>query len=274
MPINIQPGDVLNNNDISTFFLCSSQGGMRRSIRTNSLVIVSDHTKSLYEDRWEGDVFHYTGMGMNGDQDINFMQNRTLAESGHNGVEIHLFEVFEPTRYIYIGQVKNVASPYQEDQLGESRTPRKVWIFPLVALGPRPIIPSEVIERKALERDKIARKMSDDELAERAAHSSRRPSRRESTGTVFERNPFVTENAKRWSNGICQLCDQPAPFQNKKGEPHLHTHHIDWLYRGGDDSIENTVAVCPNCHDKLHILNRPGDVAFLKQKVRRYLLNN
>ena len=38
-------------------------GGMRRSLTTNSLVIVSDHTKELYDDKWVDDVLHYTGMG-------------------------------------------------------------------------------------------------------------------------------------------------------------------------------------------------------------------
>lgn len=52
---------------------------MRRSISTNTLVIVSDHTKSIYEDRWIGNVFHYTGMGLTGDQRIDATQNKTVA---------------------------------------------------------------------------------------------------------------------------------------------------------------------------------------------------
>lgn len=84
---------------------------MRRSKATNSLVIISDHTKGLYEDKWFGDVLHYTGMGKNGgDQDLNFMQNKTLAESDRNGVEVHLFEVLVPTEYIYRGLVSLAGS--------------------------------------------------------------------------------------------------------------------------------------------------------------------
>ena len=104
---------------------------MRRSKATNSLVIISDHTKGLYEDKWFGDVLHYTGMGKNGDQDLNFMQNKTLAESDRNGVEVHLFEVLVPTEYIYRGLVSLAGKPYQEIQKGEDGVPRKVWMFPL-----------------------------------------------------------------------------------------------------------------------------------------------
>ncbi|WP_244850561.1 HNH endonuclease [Brevibacillus halotolerans] len=47
----------------------------------------------------------------------------------------------------------------------------------------------------------------------------------------------------------------------------METHHIQWLSRYGADSIENTVALCPNCHRKMHILDLEEDVRFLKQKI-------
>lgn len=34
-------------------------------------------------------------MGKNGDQDINWAQNATLAACGRNGVDVHLLEVIE-----------------------------------------------------------------------------------------------------------------------------------------------------------------------------------
>ena len=90
---DLKIGDVVNNEQLRAIFKCSSQGGMRRSLKTNTLVIISDHTKSTYEDRWEGPVMHYTGMGLSGDQKIDAQQNKTLNESKYNGVGIHLFEV-------------------------------------------------------------------------------------------------------------------------------------------------------------------------------------
>ena len=69
----LQEGMTLNNNELMDTFLCSSQGGMRRSKRTNSLVLISDQTK-LYNDRWQGDILHYTGMGQTGDQDFSYIQ--------------------------------------------------------------------------------------------------------------------------------------------------------------------------------------------------------
>ena len=45
----------------------------------------------------------------------------------------------------------------------------------------------------------------------------------------------------------------------KKGVPYLETHHIIWLSKGEEDSVHNTVALCPNCHRKMHILNNKSD---------------
>ena len=66
---------------------------------------------------------------------------------------------------------------------------------------------------------------------------------------------------------MCQLCGNAAPFNNKKGEPFLEVHHIEWLARGGDDSIKNAVALCPNCHRQMHILDRAKDKQFLQSQI-------
>jgi len=64
---------------------------------------------------------------------------------------------------------------------------------------------------------------------------------------------------KRLAKGTCELCNNEEPFHDSKGQPYLETHHIKWLAEGGEDSIENTVAVCPNCHRKMHVLNLQAD---------------
>ena len=63
--INI--GDHLTNNELCHLFKCGNMGGMRRSKKTDTLVIISDHTKNFYHDEWKDGVLHYTGMGKNGE---------------------------------------------------------------------------------------------------------------------------------------------------------------------------------------------------------------
>ena len=93
-------GDVVSNEQLYKEFGCGNMGGMRPSTINKCLVIISDHTKSLYDDKWYGDELHYTGMGKNGDQTLT-RQNKTLSESKTNGISIHLFEVLEASKYIY-----------------------------------------------------------------------------------------------------------------------------------------------------------------------------
>lgn len=59
----MKPYDIVNNTELCKAFKCSPQGGMRKSNATNSLVIISNHIKSIYDDRWVDNTFHYTGHG-------------------------------------------------------------------------------------------------------------------------------------------------------------------------------------------------------------------
>ena len=95
--------------------------------------------------------------------------------------------------------------------------------------------------------------------------SSHIPVKGSVTRQEYRRNAIITAYAKRRANGICQLCLKAAPFKTPDGEPYLEVHHIKWLMNGGSDSIENTVALCPNCHRKMHSLNLPEDVRKLKE---------
>lgn len=111
--------------------------------------------------------------------------------------------------------------------------------------------------------------MLPDELRKKAQSDSKIPTTRTVTSTQHARSPWVVEYAKQRADGICQLCKKPAPFKNKKGEAYLEIHHIKWLAYGGEDSIENTVALCPNCHRRMHILNDEEDVKELLQLISK-----
>ncbi|MBA1447033.1 MAG: HNH endonuclease, partial [Gammaproteobacteria bacterium] len=104
--------------------------------------------------------------------------------------------------------------------------------------------------------------LSDKELEEKAlnSQSKRKPKKSKGTTTIYERNKYIAELAKRKAKGKCQLCIKKAPFKNKSGQPYLETHHIKWLSKGGKDTIDNTVALCPNCHKKMHVINASSDV--------------
>jgi len=96
----------------------------------------------------------------------------------------------------------------------------------------------------------------------------KKPKKKKVSTTGYERDPYVVEYAKRRANGKCQLCSEKAPFNNVIGKPYLEAHHIIWLSKGGTDSINNTVALYPNCHRKMHILNAKRDVNYLQNTIK------
>lgn len=258
-------GQIVTNDEMRSAYKIGNMGGMRKSNTYNCLVLISDHTKGLYEDKWYGDVLHYTGMGKTGDQMLQGNQNGTLFHSRTNGVEVHLFEVLDAGKYTYRGLVNLVAEPYQETQPDENGVSRKVWMFPVKPVAGTPIVSADEFHAVQERKRTQAEGMSLDALEKAArANSTDKPGNRKISSTETVRDPYVSEYAKRLAAGKCELCRQPAPFKDKKGKPYLETHHIIWLSKGGADSIENTVALCPNCHRKMHIVNDLSDVSRLQ----------
>lgn len=274
MPIlsKIEQGQVLNNDQLCEIFKCSPQGGMRRSLETNTLVIVSNHVQSIYDDRWINDIFHYTGMGQNGNQSLTFAQNKTLAESNSNGVEVHLFEVEKEKEYIYQGQVTLAGLPTQEMQLDASDNERQVFIFPLKLIGTKAkALSIEEFNNIQKSREKKVRNLSLDELKEKAIRARKKVGERTVQSVQYERDQYIAQFTRKRANGVCDLCLTPAPFNDKNGRPYLESHHIEWLSKGGLDSIENTVALCPNCHRRMHILDDANDKSMLMSRVREIM---
>jgi len=89
-----------------------------------------------------------------------------------------------------------------------------------------------------------------------------------------KRSSDVTSHTRIRANGICDLCGNKAPFDDKYGVPYLETHHLVTLASNGPDAIFNTVALCPNCHRKMHSLDLVDDREFLKKVIYNYLLND
>ncbi|WP_350628339.1 HNH endonuclease signature motif containing protein [Pseudoalteromonas sp. CAL260-MNA-CIBAN-0059] len=96
-------------------------------------------------------------------------------------------------------------------------------------------------------------KSSQKERAKRLAKASPIPKKVSRTIIEFNRNPDVVAQTLLDARGICGRCNKPAPFARKKdGSPYLEVHHIIRLADGGADTLNNAIALCPNCHRKSH----------------------
>lgn len=68
----------------------------------------------------------------------------------------------------------------------------------------------------------------------------------------YNRSSEVREYVKARADGHCEGCGELAPFTSKTGEPYLHAHHIHELSDGGSDTPDTVIALCPNCHYRVH----------------------
>jgi 5-methylcytosine-specific restriction protein A len=214
-------------------------------------------------------------MGPIGPQSLTYSQNKTLTQSAQFGTTLHLLEALSEQKYTYVGEVSLAGPPYQEEQPDRSGTLRPVWMFPLqLGFGNHPPEPSlEQVKRIEASQAAVAKTLTLEQLKALAAKSNKSPTRRSAESQVYDRNAAVAELTKRLANGICDLCLKPAPFLNKRNEAYLECHHIHWLAQGGDDAVANTVALCPNCHRKMHILNSVADRNQLQKRAEARDLN-
>ncbi|WP_298523430.1 hypothetical protein [uncultured Methanobrevibacter sp.] len=123
-------GKGYNKSEIMDAFKFSDFHGISYSKETNTLILIFNHNL-MYDDSWEGDVLYFTGTGRFGHQQLNGTNNRILYESDTNGVNIHLFEVFEEGVYTYQGEVELAGDPYKDIQPDANGIKREVWMFPL-----------------------------------------------------------------------------------------------------------------------------------------------
>jgi 5-methylcytosine-specific restriction protein A len=87
----------------------------------------------------------------------------------------------------------------------------------------------------------------------RLAAAPKKPERMQSTCVVYRRNPDVVAEVLLRANGTCEVCGRDAPFKRRAdNSPYLEVHHKVQLAHGGDDTVENALAACPNCHREAH----------------------
>jgi hypothetical protein len=126
----LEIGISIDNRTLCDEFGVGNMGGIRVNNRRSLIVLVSNNTDPTYRNVWRDGILHFVGRGSVGPQVLSH-QNKTLANATKHGWTIHLFEVFEKSRYTYAGEVELADEPYLSDQPDARAEDRFVWIFPL-----------------------------------------------------------------------------------------------------------------------------------------------
>jgi 5-methylcytosine-specific restriction protein A len=204
-----------------------------------------------YRDTWTDDgVFHYTGEGQSGDMTFSG-GNKAIRDHRQNGKDLLLFEDLGKGKGVrYKGLF--VCAAWQEVE-GEDRNhaPRKILMFDLVQVAPTSMsdatdeTPAPTSGGKTLAQLRQA-------ALEAASVPKQQPKSSDAKRFWYERSAKVRDYVLARANGICESCDQKAPFARKNGAAYLEPHHTTRLADDGPDHPASVGGICPNCHRRIH----------------------
>lgn len=185
--------------------------------------------------------------------------NKAIRDHVQNNKELLLFEKVKRDGSLrYRGpffcagyEIKQSPDPANENQM------REAIVFQLV-----PLLEDQLEETDSA----VAVKESDLSVLRKEAYKSSGGAVEVAAGNAkqkaFKRSAVIRDYALCRSEGLCERCRNPAPFQTSKGKPFLEVHHIFRLTDGGPDHPRSVAALCPNCHRAAH---HAGDKSTIKE---------
>jgi 5-methylcytosine-specific restriction protein A len=127
------------------------------------------------------------------------------------------------------------------------------WFELVLASSDEVIADAGYVQRQLQDRVAVASSQVQQQRLARLAKAPKKPKTIRTVSTAFARNPDVIAEVLFQAKGHCAGCKKPAPFVSKAtGDGYLEVHHITQLAKGGDDTVENAWALCPNCHREKH----------------------
>jgi 5-methylcytosine-specific restriction enzyme A len=231
--------------DIHARFGGQQQGGIITPAEHPVVIIIAgeEGLQHGYADRYRPDgAFEYFGEGQVGDMQLQ-RGNRAIAEHSAEGKSLLLFRNtaaglrFEG-EMVYEGH-------HIERAPDRTGTDRNAIVFELRSLEAI----EEVVEAEGPPPD-----ASIDDLRQRALTAGAGPTQPSTQGVrnVYQRSRDVRNYVLARAQGSCEGCASPAPFLRRDGTPYLEPHHLRRLSDGGPDHPAHVIALCPNCHRRVH----------------------
>jgi 5-methylcytosine-specific restriction protein A len=246
MSWGFEVGRVYNRRtDIHSKYAGQQQGGIITPAE-HALVFIITGEEGLehgYADRHRPDgVFEYFGEGQVGDM-VMQKGNRAIAEHSVAGKSLLLFQKTN-AGLRFEGEMVYEAH-HIERALDRNGADRDAIVFEL-----RPL---EAIN-ESVELVATPVEVSLDALRETAMAAATNEVTKTATSqrNVYKRSEDVRNYVLARAKGHCQGCSVPAPFFRLDGSPYLEPHHLRRISDGGPDHPAFVIALCPNCHRRVH----------------------
>lgn len=241
-------------SEIHDLYKGQAQGGISTPKSVPAVFIFTSDAGEQYgySDGYHDDgLFYYTGEGQSGDMKMD-KGNRAILEHAKDGKTIYVFEYTRKAHVSFMG-IAVCVGYHEETRHDKDGQSRNVFVFHLdLDSSPEELTTDVIPPTDDKEIAKSLKEKSLEELRRAAmekAPAKSSPSVREHVSYYRSRalKAYVMQRAK----GVCEGCDEPAPFETRKGA-YLEVHHIHRVSDGGPDHPENVVGVCPNCHRRAH----------------------
>jgi 5-methylcytosine-specific restriction protein A len=215
--------------------------------KPTAVVIKATLLNGRYRNKWikEGDELQYYLKSISGTFGTHFKPNAAII-GNHRLPVVTFTRDSEMSPFIFRGLFR------YHDILEEDDGSKAFILHRDDSLAPI-VVDSKYSHNMLEQAVKTARLCPRSERLQRLAKAKKRPSEYVVKTKVYSRNPDVIAEVLYQAQGICQSCDNGAPFvRAADGAPYLEVHHRIPLAMGGDDTVENAIALCPNCHRERH----------------------
>lgn len=232
--------------DIHAIYGGQQQGGIITPSKYNVIFIMTGKRGAEYgydDVHYDDGRIDYFGEGQVGDMEL-VRGNRAIANHVADGKDLLWFEKSYPERTLtFRGEFVCGAWRWgrSSDRDGNDRAAIIFELHPLESVA------------EAIEAQPVARAQDLDRLRE-LAFAAAAPSVIVGTAnrTIYQRSADIKAYVLARAKGVCHGCEQPAPFVRADGSPYLEPHHIRRASDGGPDDPRFVIALCPNCHRRVH----------------------
>lgn len=213
-----------------------------------AVIIKATLQDGMYPNRWveQGEILKYYLKSISGEFGTHFKPNKAILTNPDIPV-VTFTRASKDFPFVYRGIFKYMSLVAEDNGA-------KAFILRRSADVSHLAVTSLKYAQEKLEQSvKKSKERSRSERLKRLADAPKRPVSYSVTTTAFLRNADVITEVLYRAKGICESCNKPAPFlRNTSGEPYLEVHHKLPLAKGGEDTVENAIALCPNCHRERH----------------------
>ena len=268
-----QAGKTYNRRqDIHAVFGGQRMGGIATPTHTPYVFLFTGKVGKTfgYLDGPQDDgVYWYTGEGQHGDMRL-IKGNAAIRDHQKNGKSLLLFEATSKGFVRFVSAMAYLEHHFAERPDANGAL-RQAIIFHLETLT-EPAAPKtsahQVQESSPPIYQAAGTATSMGALRQAAlAASQTNAELRDRLTSIYKRSIAVKQYALARAKGICEGCQQTAPFHTKRGS-FLEMHHTHRVADGGPDHPDRVITLCPNCHRRAHYAQ---DAQVFNQSLRDWL---